>query len=405
MRVLFVSPWYPWPHDTGVNQRVFHLLDGIAKRHAVTFVSLVPDAWLDSPPAESDPLSSMCERVIRVSIRTCPAMANAPTTILGMVAHRLRHLRSEVPANIIDWHCPELVEALRELRDAEPYDVVWAERPVIAEMVAEAGFTRVIVDVDDIGSLVADRQLKLMFPSPLKLLLRAENEKLRVYERGLALRFTRLLVCKEEDRGFFGAGAARVAVVPNGTNVPEVETVSEQPGTVLFAGHLAHGPNVDGVLHFHATMLPAIREAVPEVRFIVVGHSPVQELLALHDGTRYTVAGSVPDMTAYYESASLVVVPLRLGGGTRIKVLEALAHGKAVVSTSIGAEGLDLRPDIDLEIADTPAEFASRCARLLRDPERRRRLGASGRARVQSLYRWDVIAERADSVVTDAAMA
>jgi glycosyltransferase involved in cell wall biosynthesis len=127
-------------------------------------------------------------------------------------------------------------------------------------------------------------------------------------------------------------------------------------------------------------------------------NAPAQ-VLALHDGRTCAVADSVPDVAGYLEAATLMVVPLRRGAGTRLKVLEALAHGKAVVSTSVGAEGLDLRPGVDLEIADDAESFARACARLLDDPEARCRMANAGRERVLSRYTWEQVCKSAEQAI------
>jgi glycosyltransferase involved in cell wall biosynthesis len=119
----------------------------------------------------------------------------------------------------------------------------------------------------------------------------------------------------------------------------------------------------------------------------------------LHDGSTCVVHGLVPDVTPYFEQAAVVVAPIRQGSGTRLKVLEALGRGKAVVATSVAAEGLDLRPGVDLEIADDPEAFARACAHLLADPAARRELGATGRRRVLERYRWEDIGAMAEKVL------
>jgi glycosyltransferase involved in cell wall biosynthesis len=213
-----------------------------------------------------------------------------------------------------------------------------------------------------------------------------------VYERLLPRRFWRLVVCKEADRQFFSTFQHRVFIVPNGTTACPVTSFNDEKlGELLFVGSMSYAPNIEAVQFFTQSILPKIRETHPEACLHIVGRAPEVEVKALHDGITCIVHGEVPEVSPYYEKASVVTAPIRLGGGTRLKVLEALVRGKALVATSIAAEGLDLRPSVDLEIADTPDAFAAACVRLLEDPARRRQLGLSARQRVLERYEWQQI--------------
>lgn len=402
MRVLFVSHIYPWPPITGNPMRVFNLLRGMTARHRVTLVALNPMSAEDA----LDPLATMCERVVRV-VPVARARGPAPASLMAR-SRLLRELHSLtaslLPGSFAGWECPELLEALERLNATEKFDVVWVERAYIAETVRRAGFFRFVVDLDDIESVARARALRHTRWHRWKPILYAELAKHYAYERLMPGRFARLVVCKEADRAFFGRGARRVDVVPNGVDaLPAADPAAEQPGEILFTGQLDYPPNMDAVIRFYLRVMPELRKLHPGVRFAAVGHKAVPLVRAIHNGRDCVIASSVPDITPYYESASVVVVPIRLGSGTRIKVLEALARGKAVVSTSVGAEGIDVRPGVDLELADSPVELAHACARLLGDPARRRQLGASGRARVLELYQWDRIAEVAEHVLASAA--
>jgi glycosyltransferase involved in cell wall biosynthesis len=406
MKVLFVAHLYPWPAVTGNELRVFHLLKGIATRHQVTLVAVTGqgdggraiDGRESRDATAIDPVPMMCERVVLVSGRTVRQNFEQPTSARAHFLRRARALAfSSLPWGVSMWDCPELVDVLRGLRRTERFDAVWVERAHTAEMVRRAGFDHLVVDLDDIFS-VRDWRVLLVTPrSYWRLLLIAELAKEYIYERLLPKRFDRLVVCKEEDRRFFGRDASRVVVVPNGAD-DHADTYrrAERPGEIMFTGMMTYIPNMDAVFYFTRAVLPILKKLCEDVRFVAVGVGGDRSLPTIQNGDDWVAIGTVPDMRPYYETASLVVVPMRLGSGTRIKVLDALARGKAVVSTRVGVEGIDVRPGVDLEIADEPLEFAETCARLLRDPAARERLGASGRARVRQLYDWDQIAEGAE---------
>jgi glycosyltransferase involved in cell wall biosynthesis len=187
-------------------------------------------------------------------------------------------------------------------------------------------------------------------------------------------------------------GDTPIRVVPNGVDTEffRLGTEAERPLELLFTGAMNYAPNADGVAHFCAEILPRIRAVVPDVSLSVVGRDPPPRIQSLARGG-VTITGTVPDVRPWMNRAAVFVVPLRVGGGTRLKILEALASGRAVVSTSLGCEGLDVKHGDNILVADTPAAFADAVVRCLRDPGLRRELGARGRALVEQRYRWDAI--------------
>jgi len=396
-----VSPWHPWPATTsGAHQRIFQLVAGLAQRHRVTLVTPLYAGEADAP---DDPLIDLCTRVVRVP-DSVPGSAAAPASdTQRSAAHTLKGLLVSPLPSSARRRYEMLLRVLRQLRRTCRFDAVWVERTFTAELVRQAGFDRIIVDVDDIASIAMKRHLTHYadtHPRIERLMLMAERLKVSSYERRLPRRYAHLIVCKDADRKFFGNHASCVHVVPNGaTPYPASDGRGEDRATILFVGNLAHFPNVDAVGFFWSAIMPEIERLHAGARFVVAGRSVPPALQALHDGQSCIVTGPVPDLAPIYATASLVVVPMRLGSGTRIKVLEALARGKAMVSTSIGIEGLDLRPGVDVVVADEPAAFAQACTRLLGDREARRQLGRTARVRMLDRYGWDTVAEAADRVV------
>lgn len=395
VNVLFVAQLLPWPLDNGAAHRVYHLLQWLSERHRVTLVVLAEEG---KTVDESFPLWPRLERVLSASRATCAFTRTDRYDHHPPPADRLRALvSSPLPNFVRRWESPELLAMLRDLAATTRFDLVWAERSYIAEMVRAAGFRRIVVDVDDLESVVLFRLLARSPGYLSKPLQYVEGVKGWLYERLLLpLRFHRLLVCKQEDRRLFIPGARhRVFVVPNGVGpTPSCDPADEAPGEMLFVGSLEYWPNQDAVTYFVQEVLPGIRARHPGARFTMVGARPGEAVRRLHNGDDVVVAGSVPDLEPYYRRAALVVVPMRLGGGTRIKVLEALAHEKALVTTSIGVEGLELRSGDTLEIADGAEAFASACVRLLGDAAARRRLAENGREQVLAHYQWDAVLGR-----------
>jgi glycosyltransferase involved in cell wall biosynthesis len=190
-----------------------------------------------------------------------------------------------------------------------------------------------------------------------------------------------------------------IAVVPNGVDMEYFHPGDglEEPDTLVHVGGLNWYPNADGIRFFLTKIWDQIRRERPGVRLRLVGPRPPQDIQEVAQRVGVDVLGYVPDVRPIVWGSAVFVVPLRIGGGTRLKILDAMAMGKAVVSTSIGCDGLEVRPGEDIVVADTAGEFASRVVTLLRDESSRKVLGANARGTVERLYSWDRVGERLET--------
>jgi glycosyltransferase involved in cell wall biosynthesis len=175
---------------------------------------------------------------------------------------------------------------------------------------------------------------------------------------------------------------------------------TSEKNRLVFVGMLAYWPNEDAVLYFYREILPLIMRELPDVTLWIVGKDPPRSLLNLHDGERVHVVANVPDIAPYVQRSMLSVVPLRVGGGTRLKILESLALGTPVISTTVGAEGLDLEDGKQLLLANTPDVFAAHVVALLRNPERYKLFIEAGEAVVREKYRWADIQRQVAGQIT-----
>jgi glycosyltransferase involved in cell wall biosynthesis len=227
-------------------------------------------------------------------------------------------------------------------------------------------------------------------------LLGIEWRKMRRYEAWICRRARLTVAVSREDRDLLGAGApgAPIREVPTGvdTGYFRPNGTPEAPVELVFTGSMDWHPNEDAIRYFISDILPAIRREVPEAALTVVGRNPSGALKLAAAEARVRVTGTVEDVRPYIDAAAVYVVPLRIGGGTRLKVFEALSMGKAVVSTTVGVEGLPLVPGEHYLKADDPAAFASAVAGLLRDPLRRRALGRAGQGLVLEHFAWPQVA-------------
>ena len=207
-----------------------------------------------------------------------------------------------------------------------------------------------------------------------------------------------VLTVSDADRHTFGrlypdAVRAPMHVVPTGVDVEFFDASPSPPAskTLVFTGSMDWLPNEDAMLFFCRHVLPLIRREEPDVRLSIVGRAPTAAVTALAADAAIEVTGRVDDVRPYMRDAAVYIVPLRIGGGTRLKIFEALAMGKAVVSTGVGAEGLAVTPGRDVAIADQPEQFAQTVASLLRNPAKRHALGRAGRQLVQRRYSWEQV--------------
>jgi glycosyltransferase involved in cell wall biosynthesis len=262
--------------------------------------------------------------------------------------------------------------------------------------------TRLILDLDDVESVALWRLLRRSRSRrwAYRVFRYLDLVRLFAYERRAIRRFDRVFVCSEYDRLRFRR--RNVVVVPNGSDVPrELPSSGTDGGTLLFCGLLSYAPNEDAVRFFVGSILPAIRHELNDTRFAVVGASPSATVRALNDGVSVRIEADVPSVAEYYRTATVAVVPIRMGGGTRIKILEAWALGVPVVSTSIGCEGLECVDGEHLMVADSPQQFAQACVELLRSPARREALVRAGRELVMKKYRWEISTRNAVLAVRD----
>jgi polysaccharide biosynthesis protein PslH len=399
MKLLYVSPLLPWPLESGSHQRCFHLVRALAAKHDVTVVT--PPAHRDASRIQNESefiARSGCTGVIT------PEPSDAADVAIGAWASLQRYIGSLLfsvyPPAVGQFVRPETVQTLAALRERQHFDRVIAGRLWMGEAALAAGFRDVIVDVDDVLSQMFVQSLKYSGWYPRRVLHELERIKIHRYERMLSRRYKKLFLCKKQDLQYFPrSGRERFAVVPNGVSTAPIgEHGSPEPRTVLFVGTLGYEPNVDAVAHFADEVLPRVRRAVPHARFVVAGRAYRREDLRasevygrLHRDPDSDVVESPVDLAPYYAAATVVVTPLRIGGGTRLKVLEALAHAKPLVTTRFAAEGIELVDGKEAVFADHPDAQAEAILALFSSRERRNAIGRAGYDRVRQAYDWNAI--------------
>ena len=400
MNLLFLTPQLPYPPEHGGALRAYNLIRVLAQRHAVTLLSFVRS------PADLDragPLRDCCRR-----IETVPAPLRSPRQ------RALSVFLSPEPDLALRLVSVEFQARLDALLRESHFDVLQIEEIMLARYglaLNVAPRPRLVFDTYNAEYVLQQRAFETDARDPRRwagaLYSLIQWRKLRAYEARVCRYFDCTVVVSEADAVALRAldPALPLAVVPNGVDVahyadyvPGAGDPTLPPASLVFTGKMDFRPNVDAVLWFVESVLPIIQRQVPGARFYVVGQSPTPRVQALAANPGVIVTGRVPDVRPYIAGAAVYVVPLRIGGGSRLKVLEALAMGRAVVSTSLGGEGYPLTAGRELLVADEPAEFARAVVELLRDPVRRAELGRAGQKFAAERYDWGVIAPLLEGV-------
>jgi sugar transferase (PEP-CTERM/EpsH1 system associated) len=396
MRILWVKIGGLWPLNTGGRLRSFHTIAELARRHRVTVLTTHDPA--DDPTPLGTRLAD-CERV--VSIPYVVPGHDSARFALALV----RSWFSPLPVDI--WRCrvPPLRKAVARHLAGGEVDLCVADYLAAAPNVAMNGRIPSILFTHNVEHMIWKRLCQVETRAWRRALLEVEWQKLRRYEAQACARAHRTVAVSEADRAMLAEHAprARVDAVPTGVDTTyfQPDGSHETPGSLVFFGSMDWFPNEDGIAHFVEAILPRIRARMPEVSVTVAGRKPPARVRRLAAVPGVRVTGTVEDVRPYVAEAAVCVVPLRVGGGTRLKIFEALAMGKAVVSTSVGAEGLPMIPGQHFLQADDPAAFADATSGLLQDPGRRRALGAAGRRLVEERYSWPQVAREFETICED----
>lgn len=397
--IVAVSPKIPYPLSDGGALRQFHVLRGYAQ---VASVKLVTFSRGREDVHGIDFLRAHGIEPVAVPL---PAPAGIVSQPGSPWRRRLRQAASVRPLMAEAFRSREMREAVE--REAPAAGLIHACRlwvvPNVEPVLRNGDMKhRFVLDLDDVETVTRSRVLR-MAPAPTwrrRLFEQVDLVRLKVYQARVLAKSTRFFVCSRQDQARFPGDKA--TVIPNGATVPTSPLPEGGDGrTILAVGLLSYEPNVDALRFFVGKIFPLIQAALPDARLLVVGRDPTPEVRAFHNGHTIEVAGSVPSMEPYYRRAAISVVPLRVGGGTRLRILESFAIGRAVVSTRIGCEGLEAVDGQHLLTADEPQLFAEACVRLLREPEQRARLEANARALVRDTYAWERIEERVAKVAED----
>lgn len=388
MRILWVKAGGLVPPDTGGKIRSYNILRELAGRHSVTFFSY----YAASPNDIHLELKSLFDHVVCVPLPLPPPKSLAESLQYGV------RLFSSQPYGITKYCRPEAEKRLRLLLEQESYDLIVCDFIFAAGIIPWDSPTPKVLFTHNVEATIWRRHYEVAHNPLWKAISHWEWQKMENAEKRYLRLADHVLTVSENDKDAFAKflDPQKITVIPTGVDVQYFQplAVEEIPNSLVFTGSMDWLPNEDGVLYFADTIFPLIKRHCPEISLTVVGRKPSRKLQAVAaSDTSIRLTGWVEDIRPFLAQGAVCIVPLRIGGGTRLKIFEAMAMGKAVVSTSVGAEGLPVRSGENVILADAPTDFAQAVISLLRSPDERHRIGRAARTLVEKKYSWGSVAE------------
>jgi glycosyltransferase involved in cell wall biosynthesis len=402
-RILFLTQVLCYPLDSGAKIRAYYVLQYLAQQHEVTLVSFVR---ADDRPEYVAHLERFCH-----AVHTVPMCRSWLRDARAVLAAGL----TDQPVIIVRDEIGEMHAALKRLVREENIDVVHADQTSMVQYVLYARSqipnlesrqtARLVLDAHNALYRIPER-MSAHERNPLKRwAFRREARALSRYEARACQCFDHVVFVADEDRqvlqGRIAVDNSRFTTIPICVDPEEKPLIerTQQPLAVTHLGTMFWPPNVEGVLWFAQEVFPQVKAQVPEARLTIIGKNPPSVVRRLPLAiSNVEVTGYVEDPTPYLAQTAAFIVPLRAAGGMRVKILDAWCWGVPIVSTSIGAEGIDVRDGDDILIADTPDAFAQAVVRVLKDPTLGERLRNNGRRSVERRYNWRQVYARWDEV-------
>ncbi|MCE7985814.1 MAG: glycosyltransferase [Caldilinea sp. CFX5] len=375
MRILFLSRWFPYPINNGSKLRVYHLLAGLAAHHDVTLLSFADEAGNDVAPPE---LGALC-----TSAQVVPWQPFVPDSWRARLSFFM-----VTPRSIVNTYSPQMARAIAQTVAQQPYDLIIASQLATAGYVRHFGQTPALFEEVELGVLVEPYRQATTLRSRFRHGL--TWFKHRRYVDQVLRRFRGCTVVSTCERQLVSAtvpGYKPIEVFPNCVNLADYAAVQRQPtpNALIFTGSFRYFANYEAMVWFLREVFPQVQAQNPDVTLTITGDHANQPLPSAQN---VQLTGFVPDIRPLIAEAWCSIAPIHRGGGTRVKILEAMALGTPVVTTSKGAEGIDAQDGVHLLIADTPQAFTEAILRLFREAGLRERLTTQAYQLVRTKYDW-----------------
>jgi sugar transferase (PEP-CTERM/EpsH1 system associated) len=377
MRILCLTPRLPYPPNRGDRLRAFHFIEHLSRQHELTLISFIAD---EAEREHVAALEAYCRDVRVVSL----SPARSAISVAG-------NLWRPEPLQVLYYRSGAMQRLVAELSARTAFQAAYVHLFRMVPYVERLPDVYRIVDLTDVISKEIDRSLPYRGPFS-RLLYGVERPRISRYERHVAETLEETWLISEADRRTLArtCPGANIRVVPNGVDLDQFQPAGlpGKPNSLIFVGHMRVFHNIDAATHLVEEILPLVRKQIPDCSLVLAGADPDPRVQQLGQLPHVTVPGFVPDLSQALNQAAVFVAPLRFAAGVQNKVLEAMAAGRPVVTTSIINEGLQARPGEQVLLGDTPPQMARQIIALLRDEESRRRMGSAGRRFVEEKYGW-----------------
>ena len=398
MKILIVTTKSPYPLFEGRALRTYNLIKQAALHHEIHLLSFV------QTPEDLEGIEHM-RSICKVVEYEKLYFDGAKTQILQ---DAICELFSRAPLPVVKYRTAGMRAKMRKLMQTHQYDLVHLDMLHLADYMDLCGNTPVALIEHNVEHVILDRRADNETRPLHRAYLRYQAAKLKSYEGRACQRAQHVVAVSELDAQQLrdlGPGA-RVTSVPNGVDTEYFRTsqTPRKPTSLVFVGGFTWFPNLDAITYFCEDILPKLLKTIPDIQLTVISKqpdTPVAQEIAKHPNV--TLAGLVEDIRPDVDAAAAYIVPLRIGGGTRLKILDALSMSKAIISTSVGCEGLDVEDGKTIVIADTPDAFVQAIVKVLADPAWADTIGRQGRQLVESRYDWAAVAKTLMAVYADTA--
>jgi sugar transferase (PEP-CTERM/EpsH1 system associated) len=405
MRILWLKSDLLLPLDKGGRLRTWHLMRHLAKRHDITYLGFREP---QQPAADVEGMREVCGEVIAIPRH------DPPKGSWRFLLDAAKHLASPLPYACGKYRSRAFADRLRDLLHTRTFDLIVCDFLFPAVNLPATLPCPAVIFTHNVESEIWRRHAEIKTNAVSRLLYRMQYKRMLRYERRTLARFDGVLAVSEADSRTFqrlypDAIHGPIPIVTTGVDT-EYCTPAACPSpaasrSIVFTGSMDWLPNEDAMVFFCRDVLPLIRLDEPDVTLAIVGRAPTPAVIALGQTPGVVVTGRVDDVRPYVRDAAVYVVPLRIGGGTRLKIFEAMAMAKAIVSTTVGAEGLPVIDGTHVRLVDEPQAFADAVVALLRDVDRRRTLEAAARALVLEWYDWSAVAGQLEDALVGLARA
>ena len=395
MKVLVLDEWFPWPLESGKKIRTYNLISRLAERHQISYIAYA------TIPDDLEKLEVMKHH--EISVHPVTDRRTKKWTALFYAKVMLNFLSREPFST--DYHIQkEFIQKIKQVIDIDKPDLIHCEWTNLAPFLAYAQGIPNVISSHNVESDIWRRFGAHGSNIFKRILGRNQARKIERLERYWYPRANQCIAVSAEDQKVIESYGAKVSLVDNGVDIQYYDSCGQKyvtTNSIIFTASFDTFSNQDGAEYFVRDIYPRIQKKRPDVQLWLVGREPTALIRSFSSAdTSIHVTGTVDDVRKYIARSILCVVPLRIGGGSRLKILEALAMKKAVVSTSVGAEGLNITHGKDILLADTPESFAECVIECIDDPVKRNSLGASGYSLVRDRYDWERLAQMHEAVWT-----